>query len=77
MSQYISAKETVDAAYVPGAEGTKVHDDFQDQKDVQAILIHQYGRNGNQKKWQSSCYDENDSKIVLGRQLHCRWTFKL
>ena len=48
MSQYVSGKETVDAAYVPGAEGTEMHDDFQDQNDVQAILIHQYGRNGNQ-----------------------------
>ena len=34
MSQYVSGKEAVDAAYVPGAEGTKVHDDFQDQEDV-------------------------------------------
>ena len=55
MSQDVGGKETVDAAHVVDAEGTEVYDDFQDEKDVQAVLIHQNGRDGNQQKWQRGC----------------------
>ena len=77
MSQDVSGKETVDAAHVVDAEGTKVNDDFQDEEDVQAVLMHQYGRDGNQQKWQRGCHGEQDSKMFLRRQLHCRCIFKL
>ena len=54
MSQDVGGKETVDAAHVVDAEGTEVHDYSQDEKDVQAVLIHQNGRDGNQQKGQGS-----------------------
>ena len=72
MSEDVGSKETVDAAHVVDAEGTEVHDDSQDEENVQAVLIHQYGRYGNQQKWQRGCYGEDDSKMLLRRQSHCR-----